>query len=81
MTEITARHDESCCMNGIPAASGPHPDCPGVPPPNFGPCRCECSCWSHGYDGMCDACRMDIHASDRPRPKPVLVTAEDGSQP
>ena len=22
-------HDEICCMNGIPAGEGPHPDCPG----------------------------------------------------
>lgn len=23
------RHDESCCMNGVPAGGGPHPGCPG----------------------------------------------------
>ena len=22
-------HDETCCMNGVPPNSGPHPDCPG----------------------------------------------------
>lgn len=37
------------------------------------PCRCHCSCWSQGADGLCDACRMSIHAGDRPRPRPVLV--------
>ena len=49
--------------------------------PRFGDCECKCSCWSVGQnddDGMgpilCMACRMNIHADDRPRPKPRLVS-------
>lgn len=36
-------------------------------------CACPCSCWSRGADGLCDACRMNIHADDRARPRPTLV--------
>lgn len=28
--EGTVEHDERCCMNGVPATAGPHPNCPGV---------------------------------------------------
>lgn len=27
--EHVALHDERCCMVGVPATAGPHPDCPG----------------------------------------------------
>jgi hypothetical protein len=37
------------------------------------PCACACSCWSQGQDALCDACRMNIHAGDRARPRPVLA--------
>lgn len=47
------------------------------------PCACPCSCWSQGLrddDGtgapLCDACRMNIHSGDRPRPRPVAVPEE-----
>jgi hypothetical protein len=41
-----------------------------------GRCRCPCGCWSAGVDGLCDACRMNIHSDDRPRPRPVSVPGE-----
>jgi hypothetical protein len=42
-----------------------------------GRCRCDCSCWSTGVDGLCDACRMNIHSGDRPRSRPVPVRGEN----
>lgn len=42
-------------------------------------CNCPCDCWAPGMPddsgepGWCDACRMNIHSSDRPRPRPQPV--------
>jgi hypothetical protein len=54
--------------------------------PKSGPCTCPCSCWSYGQQDddctgliVCDACRMNIHSGDRPRPRPVAVPGSDSA--
>lgn len=54
----------------------------------YGTCTCPCSCWGAGQPdtgtdvpAWCDACRMNIHSSDRPRPRPVLVTDNPAVRP
>jgi hypothetical protein len=57
-------------------------------PSACGSCTCPCSCWGEGVpdDGTdvpawCMACRMSIHSSDRPRPKPVAVADPPSTDP